>query len=220
VTNDHEQLDEAIDLLSHSQSKKRVSGAKRLRKLGDPAAGSALLAALRDELRDPRTWEPKYQMILALGFVGHTEAVQLLWEIAAMETGHTIIYSGLGDAIVRLSHQSPQDLTSVFEVMQSGNLSMIGGAFCAMAMLRLVANADEIPEIIRMAQNPDAEQQLQGTPKYKPGLRKWVAVAAAGWLHNELVLEFLNECEKYPVMGVDLAARDALDGKYGNWQPY
>ncbi len=89
-----------------------------------------------------------------------------------------------------------------------------------MAMLRLVASADEIPAIIRMAQNPDAEQQLQGTPKFKPGLRQWVAVAAAGWPQNELVLEFLHECEQYPVMGVDLAARDALAGKYGNWRPY
>ncbi len=129
MTNNPEKLDEAIALFSHSQSKKRVSGAKRLRKLADPAGGPALLAALRHELLDPRTWEPKYHMILTLGFVGHTEALPLLWEMAGMETEHTIIYSGLGDAIVRLSHQSPQDLTSVFEVMQTGNFSMIDGAF-------------------------------------------------------------------------------------------
>ena len=31
-------------------------------------------------------------MILALGFVRHTETLPLLWEMAGMETEHTIIY--------------------------------------------------------------------------------------------------------------------------------
>jgi hypothetical protein len=62
-----DKLNDAIELLSHSRSAKRTSGAKRLRKLADPEAGPALDAALRKEMRDPRTWEPKSHMILALG---------------------------------------------------------------------------------------------------------------------------------------------------------
>ena len=211
---------DSIALLSNARSQKRVSGAKRLRKLADASAGPALLTALRNEMNDPRTWEPKYHMILALGFVGHREALPFLWELTRLETEYTIIYSGLGDAIVRLSHNSPTDLRAVLEIVQTQNFSLINGAFQAMALLRLVPDEDEIGTIIEMARNPEAEEQLQGTPKFKPGLRKWVAVAAAGWPHNKLVLEFLHECEQTPVMGVDLAARDAIAGKYGKWRPY
>ena len=211
---------ESIALLSHARSEKRVSGAKRLRKLADASAGPALLTALRNEMSDPRTWAPKYHMILALGFVGHRAALPFLWELTRLETEHTIIYLGLGDAIVRLSNSGPTASRAVLDVMKTKNFSLIDGAFRAMALLRLVPGEDEMAAIIEMARNPEAEEHFQGTPKFKPGLRKWVAVAAAGWPHNKLVLDFLHECEQYPVMGVDLAARDALAGKYGKWQPY
>jgi hypothetical protein len=214
------EVEEAIALLANSQSGKRTSGAKRLRKLGDPSAGPALLAALRKEMHDPRTWEPKYHMILALAFVGHSGAIPYLWELTAIPTPHTTIYSGLGDAIVRLHHRSTSDLSAVLEIMQTRNFPLINGAFRAMAMLRLIPAEHEISAIIDMARNPIAEQELGGTPKLKPGLRKWVAVAAAGWPHNDRVLGFLHECEQYVNRDLDIAARDALAGKYGKWQPY
>ena len=94
-----------------------------------------------------------------------------------------------------------------------GEVNILPGAFQAMALLRLMPDEDEIATIL------EAEVQLQGTPKFKPGLRKWGA-AAAGWPHNRLVLDFLHECEQIPVLGVDLAARVAIAGKYGRWRPY
>ncbi|MFD4766286.1 hypothetical protein [Streptomyces niveus] len=48
---------DAIRQLQDRSSAKRRSAAKRLRKLGDPYAGPALLEALKNEVRDSRTWE-------------------------------------------------------------------------------------------------------------------------------------------------------------------
>jgi len=46
-----------IRQLNERRSAKRRSAAKHLRKMADPKACSPLLAALKDELRDQRTWE-------------------------------------------------------------------------------------------------------------------------------------------------------------------
>lgn len=68
-------ITEEIELLSHARSPKRRAAAKRLRKLGDPAAGPSLLAALQEELNDDRTWETQYQMIMAIGHCDYKEAL-------------------------------------------------------------------------------------------------------------------------------------------------
>jgi hypothetical protein len=60
------ELEILMSQLQSPHSPKRRSAAKKLRKLGDPVAGPALLEALKHELPDPRTWETQYQMIMAL----------------------------------------------------------------------------------------------------------------------------------------------------------
>ncbi|MEV6973227.1 hypothetical protein [Kitasatospora sp. NPDC093806] len=68
-------LDKAVEQLGHRLSPKRRSAATRLRRLADPAAGPPLLEALEREVRDSRTWETQYQMVMALGMCGHRPAL-------------------------------------------------------------------------------------------------------------------------------------------------
>ncbi|WP_233289190.1 hypothetical protein [Kitasatospora sp. MBT63] len=89
--------------LGHRLSPKRRSAASRLRRLADPAAGPALLEALQTEVRDARTWETQYQMVMALGTCGHRPALGLLRDLARRPFEATAVYVALGDAIVRLS---------------------------------------------------------------------------------------------------------------------
>src|SRR5713226_6405780 len=72
------ELEILIGQLRSPHSPKRRSAAKKLRKLGDPIAGPALLDALKQELPDARTWETQYQMVMALAHCGCTEAAPLL----------------------------------------------------------------------------------------------------------------------------------------------
>ncbi|WP_305815346.1 HEAT repeat domain-containing protein [Photobacterium leiognathi] len=64
-----------IEQLNNKASAKRRSAAKKLRKLKNKDAGPALLEALKNELKDKRTWETQYQMIMALGESGHTDGL-------------------------------------------------------------------------------------------------------------------------------------------------
>src|SRR5689334_9509712 len=96
-------LSEGIALLSYRGTAKRRAGAKMLRKLRDVGAGPALLHALQIELEDPRAWETHYQMVMALGECGYREALPFLRELASQQLWATMVYVGVGDAIVRLS---------------------------------------------------------------------------------------------------------------------
>src|SRR3954463_14583297 len=118
-------VQEAIALLHHKQSAKRRSGAKRLRKLRQPEAGPALLAALRDEVRDPRTWETQYQMIMALAESGYGPALPYLEELSGQPFEATMVYPALGDALVRLGSASAGDAEPVLRVMAGGNERLI-----------------------------------------------------------------------------------------------
>lgn len=204
-------LNEAIELLSHPRSAKRTSGAKRLRKLADPAAGPALEAALRKEMDDARTWEPKLNMVLALGDCGFRQALPLLEELADYDFDATILYYGLGDAIVRLSHRDSSDAGPALRLLNRQNDLLAGGGLHALATLKIVPADDAIGQIIAYAR----QLPLKNEP------RVWAAVAAAGW-KPELTREFLLECQAAPPPASPRlvpAATAALKGQYYKFAP-
>ena len=78
-------IEDSIALLTHKRSPKRRSGAKKLRKLKNSKACSALFETLQKELNDSRTWETQYQMIMALGECGCKDALPFLKELVHRE---------------------------------------------------------------------------------------------------------------------------------------
>jgi hypothetical protein len=219
VNDDSEKLDAAIALLDDPQAKKRRAAAKKLGKFANPKAGKPLLVALQREALDPRTWSSQYAMILAIGFCEYRPALPFLWELAGRTTEHTILYYGIGDAIVRLGRKSEHDLRPVFQTIETRNFPLIYGALQAMAMLRMVPKKSEIPKLIEIAELPEAVKAVAGYPNDPVGLRKWVAAAAAGW-PQELVHDFLQRCLGSTDTPLRFAAEQSLKGKYYKWTPY
>lgn len=85
---------------------------------------------------------------MALGECGYRRALPFLKDIAATKLEATMIYIGLGDAIVRLSRESETDMVPVLKCARSGNDILADGAFRAMAMMRMVPEDRAIAEII------------------------------------------------------------------------
>lgn len=210
---------EAIALLSNSKSKKRESGAKRLRKLESPLVGQELLKTLEKEVLDTRTWSTQYHLILALGHSKYQPALSFLTGLANKEIERTILYMGLGDSIFRLSILSCSIESSLDLIHSFNNYNLTYGAYQALAMLRLVPEDISIKEIIRIGSDPKGAEIVQGYPNDKTGLRKWVASASAGW-KDELKIDFLNDCEKIQDQHLIMAVDSARKGKYIKWSPY
>ncbi|HEX8227948.1 MAG TPA: HEAT repeat domain-containing protein [Chloroflexia bacterium] len=205
---DTTKVEEAVELLQHKASPRRRSGAKRLRKLKDPAACPQLLQALEKEVQDPRTWETQYQMIMALGECGCTDALSYLEQLARQSFEATMIYVALGDAIVRLGRAYKDDADPVLRLTATNNDMLVDGAFRAVAMLRLRLNEAAIYKIIKYV-----SQRSLNDP-----LRFWVAAAAAGWSGVE-VAKFLDDCSRSPRNDVREAAIASQQQKYLKWDP-
>lgn len=186
----------------------RRAAAKRLRRLKDPAAGPALLDALRQELQDPRTWETQYQMIMALGESAYAPALPYLWELAGRHFEATMLYVALGDAIVRLGRGAEHDPAPVLALVRTSNAMLIDGAFRAVAMLRLTFDPQTTEAIINYAAGLAPDE----------GDRFWVAAAAAGW-RGDSVDRFLADCAASPREDIRTAAVSAQQGKYRRWRP-
>jgi HEAT repeat protein len=201
-------LKELIELLKHSRSPKRRSAARRLRKLKNAQAGEALLAALKKEVQDPRTWETQYQMIMALGECGCRDALPYLYELSSWKFDATMIYMALGDAIVRLARESEEDPKPILKIMKSKNEMLIDGAFRAVAMLHLKLDPKAVRKIIDYASNLGVNN-----PR-----RFWVVAAAAGW-NGEHVKDFLESSGESRSDFVRDAAGASLEKRYQKYNP-
>ncbi|MFJ9953255.1 HEAT repeat domain-containing protein [Kitasatospora sp. NPDC091207] len=200
-------LDEAVAQLGHRLSPKRRSAASRLRRLADPAAGPALLEALQREVRDARTWETQYQMVMALGTCDHRPALGFLRDLARRPFEATMVYVALGDAIVRLN--TPEDTAdSLRWCLDSGTPMLADGALRAVAMQRLSLDTGTIDHVL----------DLLGPLDPNDGLRFWAAAAAAGWT-GPRVSTFLRECAEGPRADVANAAASSLRGTYQTYSP-
>ncbi|MEU9748737.1 HEAT repeat domain-containing protein [Streptomyces niveus] len=139
---------DAIRQLQDRSSAKRRSAAKQLRKLGDPNAGPALLEALKNEVRDSRTWETQYQMTMALGTCGSPSDLPYLRDLVLQrETLHAVHTAG-GDAIVRLSHMEHSHAEAIRWCLTTGNETLVGGALQAVAMLRLAPDQETVTDVL------------------------------------------------------------------------
>ncbi len=199
-------IDPLIRLLSDKASARRRSAAKRLRKLKDPKAGPALLAALENEVRDPRTWETQYHMIMAIGESGCVQAVPFLRRLSTKQL-EPMVLTALGDALVRLGRSSEDDPTPLMELLETNNLPLVEGGIRAVAMLHLKPTPDAVHCIINYASRPGNEQ-----------VRFWVAAAAPGWAGPE-VETFLREGAHDHLADTTEAAEAALQKKYLTWHP-
>ncbi len=200
-------LREAVDQLGDRASAKRRSAAKRLRSLGDPAAGPVLLEALQTEVADPRTWETQYQMIMALGACSYTPAVAFLEQLAAQQGDYTMVGVALGDALVRIEWAVASSLSTVDRYMPTGSPGVIDGTFRAIAMLQLVPEDDLLKRIVAFAADLDLVDPL----------RFWVAAAAAGWAGPD-VETYLHACLTSPRTDLVEAATNSLADIYKNYR--
>lgn len=198
-----------IEQLSNKASAKRRSAAKKLRKLKAKEAGPALLTALKNELKDKRTWETQYQLIMALGESKYTDSLNFLTELAEQEFEATMVYVAIGDAITRLDLSKQNNINlSIKTFSKTDNSMLIDGILRAIAMLQLVPEDSVTEKIISYGLHLDQDNNS----------RVWIAAAAPGWQPSK-TKEFLNECIKSDNQQIKRAAEAALKNKYLKWSP-
>lgn len=198
-----------IEQLNDKISAKRRSAAKKLRKLKNKDAGPALLEALKNELKDKRTWETQYQMIMALGESGHTDGLDFLQQLAKQDFEATMLYVAIGDSITRLIYLTENSVHKAIIQMLSNteNPLFSDGILRAIAMQKIVPEEEDINKLLKFADS-------NGTPDNNI---TWIASASAGWHKNENTISFLKKHADSENKQTKKAAEAALKKKYIKW---
>ena len=165
------------------------------------------MEALERELKDVRTWETQYQMIMALAECNYTPAAAMISTLAQTRFEATMVLVAVGDAYVRLRRTSDSDPIPVFEILAINSESLLEGALRAIAMLRMQFMPEATASIIEQVVASNSERLLF-----------WLAAACPGW-SGHAVDEFLNRCEISTREDVRDAAMAARVHKYKKWSP-
>ena len=193
-------------LLREKSSGKRRQAAKALRKHPDPQMVGELIDALEREIRDPRTWETQYHMIMALAACEGLAGRALLGSIASMSLEHSMVLVAVGDAITTLQHRAGGDpVEPLLQWMQDDSKALVEGGLRAIAQQQLVPECAVVEQIIEYVSRPD-----------NAALTFWVAAASAGW-QGPAVSEFLSRCAADPLEDTRKAAQASGAGKYQRW---
>ena len=207
-----DKLPELIGLLRDRRSPKRRSAAKKLRKLRDSRACSALLDALSNEISDGRTWETQYHMVMALGECGCHKALPLIDELATRPFYHTTVLIAIGDALVRLRVRFQDDPAPILELLSHAgryNPELLQGAMRAVAMLRQRFDQNVVEQLFQNVIEVDSDEVMF-----------WTAAACPAWNWRSVrVQEFLRMClARAPWESMRKTTGAALEGKFVAWK--
>jgi HEAT repeat protein len=201
------EIDELIPQLKNKKSANRRSAAKKIRKSKNVVAGPFLLEAIKNEIKDSRTWETQYQIIMAIGECDFKEALPYLIELSKKPFEATFVYTAIGDAIVRLSNNNEYAKAAV-QLFDTQNESLIDGGLRAIAMMRIVPTQQEVSQIIKFVSKFDRDD----------GIRFWVIAACPGWSGSE-VDAFIEDSMKSTRSDFKVATELAKQKKYKKWNP-
>ena len=148
---------------------------------------------------------------MALAECQVTEAVPFLRDLAQRDFEATMVYVGIGDALMRLDRADPADPGPLWWCAGLGQPMLLEGAFRATAMLRIVFDEATAARLLALP-------GLTGVDEPIGGRRFWPAAAAAGW-RGAAVVEFLQSCLASERADIQDAAASSLAGNYGKWNP-
>jgi hypothetical protein len=203
-----ELVNELVNMLQHSTSSKRKFAAKKLRKIKSIGAGSPILASLQKEMKNSRTWETQYHMIMALSDCSYTEGLNYLYELANDQSNIPMVNIAVGDAITNLEYIKNGHLEKIEYWLAYNQNEYLEGAIRAIAINRRVLSNDTIIALLEYVKNSKND-----------GLIFWLAAACPGW-PSDLTKFFLEFClEKNFTDEITKAAEAALVKKYLKWRP-
>jgi hypothetical protein len=185
--------DEIIEKLNSKKSPDRRRGAKEIGKLKIHDLGKELYQKYLIEKLDSRTWETQYEMIKALGNINYKNAFSEIEQIVQKNIPHDMITIAAGTAYVQLKRKSINDGNPVLELLVFGSVSLIHGAFLALAVDQMIPGNDEIKKILSLSKDINKHKDRIGHEYGLVDSRRYLAIACANW-KTELTKDFLNHC--------------------------
>lgn len=202
---------EYLQALESGSSPKIQKAAKAISKKSLSGYCAHLTAALKEQIKNPKSWETQCELIKAIGKTGCVEVLPLLKDLINKDYESTILYSELAFSILLIENISESNIDFLFQSLEKRNVSQIAGACAALLYRKIIPTEEEISQIVSEIVTYTEDEGHIITP------RGYIAAIAYLWPAST-VKDFLESCKKSSSRVISQIAEDSLHGKKSKFQ--
>ena len=199
-----------VDELTSGRTPLVKKAAKKILKGKLKGYGPFLHQALEGEMEKPRSWESQMYLLYAMAATDCTEEIPYLKSLLLRDIPTPVTYRSLAVAVAYLENSETENLSFVYESLESNSFSKAAGACAAIYMKKLVLKDDDFNRIMSYVTQP----------KYLEHIGKvtnpFLFILAASYLFSESSREkILIFSEQFDVQLVRDIISDVKKGKDG-----
>ena len=204
-----------VDELTSGRTPLVKKAAKKILKGKLKGYGPFLHQALEGEMEKPRSWESQMYLLYAMAATDCTEEVPYLKSLLLRDIPTPVTYRSLAVAIAYLENSETENLSFVYESLESNNFSQVAGACAAIYMKKIVLKDDDFNKIMSHVTEP----------KYLEHIGKvtnpFLFILAASYLfsqsNRDKILSFSEQFDVQLVKDIISDVKKGKDGKRINF---
>ena len=184
--------------------------AKKILKERLTGYGALLHQALAIEMDKPKSWESQMYLIYAMAATNCIDEISYLKSLILRNIPTPVTYRSLALAIVYLENSEIENLSFVYESLESNNFLQAAGACAAIYMKKIVLKDDDFNKIMTYITKDIYLENLRGT------LAPFMYILAASYLYPEnnrkKIVDFSRQFNEEHI---NTLINDVLKGKDG-----
>ena len=137
-----------VDELTSGRTPLVKKAAKKILKGKLKGYGPFLHQALEGEMEKPKSWESQMYLLYAIAATDCTEEVPYLKSLLLRDIPTPVTYRSLAVAIAYLENSETENLSFVYESLESNNSSQAAGACAAIYQRKIVLKDDDFNKIM------------------------------------------------------------------------
>ena len=168
-----------VDELTSGRTPLVKKAAKKILKGRLKGYGPFLHQALEGEMEKPKSWESQMYLLYAMAATDCTEEVPYLKSLLLRDIPTPVTYRSLAVAIAYLENLETENLSFVYESLESNNSSQAAGACAAIYQRKIVLKDDDFNKIMSHVTQPKYLEHIGQV------INPFLFILAASYLYPE-----------------------------------
>lgn len=168
-----------VDELTSGRTPLVKKAAKKILKGKLKGYGPFLHQALEGEMEKPKSWESQMYLLYAIAATDCTEEIPYLKSLILRDIPTPVTYRSLALAIVYLENSEIENLSFVYESLESNSFSKAAGACAALYMRKIVLKDDDFNKIMSYVTHPKYLEHIGQV------INPFLFILAASYLYPE-----------------------------------
>ena len=199
-----------VDELTSGRTPLVKKAAKKILKGKLKGYGPFLHQALEVEMAKPKSWESQMYLLYAMAVTDCTEEIPYLKSLLLRDIPTPVTYRSLAVAIAYLENLETENLSFVYESLESNNSSQAAGACAALYMRKIVLTDEDFEKIMTFITKDVYLENIRGT------IAPFMYILAASYLYPEQNRQkIVDFSRQFDISTVKDLINDVTKGKDG-----